>query len=116
MTGVYLFVIAAFSAIPLNIMARALGNEKAKWEGGKSIITMFICYCIGGAFYFLYAIPNKLIVNPIFGLLGWLLVLYLVILAIIGMGFKKTAIIAVAMAALTGLPVALLTSLATALG
>ena len=103
MLGVTIFIMAVISAIPLNILARVLGDERAKWEGGKSIITMFICYGIGAAFMLFYAVPNRAIIPLPLSLLGWFLVIFFVIYTIYGLGAKKTLIIAVAMTVFTSI-------------
>jgi len=101
MNGIIVFVAAVLSAIPLKILARVLGDENAKREGGKSIITMFICYTIAFSFLFFYAAPQKVAISPLLALPAWLTVLFGVIFFTYGLGFRKTLLIAAAMTAVT---------------
>jgi hypothetical protein len=103
MQGILILIVAVISAIPLNILVRMLGDENAKYEGGKSIITMFICYSIGFAFMLFYMLPNKVSIPLPFSLLAWFSVIFFAIYIIYGLGARKTLIIAVAMTVLTSI-------------
>lgn len=103
MQGILIFLLAAISAIPLNILVRLLGDQNAKWEGGKSIITMFICYAIALAFVLFYVLPKGVTIPLPISLVAWFLVIFLVIYTIYGLGTKKTLIIAIAMTIFTSI-------------
>lgn len=101
MQGILILIVATVSAIPLNILARILGDEEAKLRGGKSIITMYICYSIGMAIVYFYIIPYRVTIPFLLGYLVWFIVIFTIISVTYGLGFKKTLIISIAMTIFT---------------
>jgi len=108
-TFVFLFAVAFFSAIPLNVLARILGDESARWEGGKSIMTMYVCVALAFAVLRFFAHPSleghryhlDFGFVPLIG--GWLLIVFCVVFMVYGQGAKKTFWIALPTAVITPL-------------
>jgi len=116
-TFVFLFVVAFFSAIPLNVLARVLGDENARWEGGKSIMTMYVCVALAFAVlrFFAHPYPEGHRYHLDFGFLplivGWLLIVFGVVFTVYGLGAKRTFWIALPTAVITPLVGLLFSSL-----
>ncbi|MFZ2269449.1 MAG: hypothetical protein WAV95_17890 [Azonexus sp.] len=100
----FLFIVllfaALFSAIPLNVLLRVLGDDRARLEGGKSIMAMYSCYGLVVAYWQFYARPQQVEIGVGAAFLGWFLIVFGVVFAMFGMGAKKTLIIAMVMATL----------------
>jgi len=103
MLGIQIAIAAFISAIPLSILTRMLSDENARWECGKSFISMFTCYSIGLAFVLFYMLPNKVGIALPFSLLAWFFVIFFVIYINYGLGTKKTLIVAIAMTIFTSI-------------
>lgn len=97
---IVLMLAALLSAIPLNVLLRVLGDERAQLEGGKSIMAMYLCYGLMFAFWQFLARPQQMVIGIVSVFAGWFLVVFAVVFPMFGMGAKKTLIIALVMATL----------------